>query len=653
MTRLVLLALTLPAAAELTATFTQGEAGDTRRDRIPALQVEIGEAPTPFLEPGAFEVSWSGTLVLEARQRLHFSFEGEGRATLLVAGEEVLGAEGELAEARSDRLRLNPGEHPIEIRYTSKPDGSAHFRLFWEERSFPRQSVPPTAFKALEPAGPSARDGRELFAQAHCSKCHVAESALGPRPMSELQEIAPLLADSGGRLDEAWIAEWIATPHELKPGTRMPALVEEGDRGRQQAADLAAWLVTMKLGDPPPAPDPALAERGGELFHQLGCVACHSRPDAAERDPERIPLDRVADKFRPGALIGYLKQPDQWDPHSGMPDFMLDDEEAAALAAGRRQAAGAVERDRPSFPAGDASRGAELSKQLNCGACHAGLPLDVSQVPSLEAILAADWSAGGCVQAGPGLPDYHFDEPEKQSLVAFAQTGAASLGRHVPTEYATRKLAALRCDGCHSIDREPALLERTHVETQPLVAELLKEDERLDQSRPHLTFIGEMLHADYLRQVVDGSLADKPRPWLEMRMPAFHAHAGPLAEGLAKLHGVVPDGPGPLAADPEKIAIGRQLVGAEGFGCNTCHAVGDQPATAAFEVQGVNFAHSHERLRKEWYDRWMDNPQSVTPGSKMPIYSENGRTQRTDILGGDAAEQFDAIWHYLLWVADQ
>ena len=68
--------------------------------------------------------------------------------------------------------------------------------------------------------------------------------------------------------------------------------------------------------------------------------------------------------------------------------------------------------------------------------------------------------------------------------------------------------------------------------------------------------------------------------------------------------------------------------------------------TAAFEVQGVNFALSHQRLRHEWFTRWMDNPGSVTPSTKMPRYSEEGKSQRPE-LEGDAAKQFEALWNYI------
>jgi hypothetical protein len=42
----------------------------------------------------------------------------------------------------------------------------------------------------------------------------------------------------------------------------------------------------------------------------------------------------------------------------------------------------------------------------------------------------------------------------------------------------------------------------------------------------------------------------------------------------------------------------------------------------------------------------MDNPASVTPGTKMPQYAPNGKSPNP-ALDGKAEDQFNAIWHYL------
>ena len=638
--------LTGAARAELAATFESGAANDIRIDRLPALLVKAGESPTPFLPAGEFGVTWKGTLVLAERQRLAFSFEGEGKATLSIDGKDVLAEEGTLGAKASKSTRLNRGDHEITISFRSKPDGSGRFRLFWEERSFPKQSVPPTVFKTEAAADP-ARQGRLLFAENHCSKCHIG----GVAGMQELAEFAPLLFSTGSRLNEEWLARWIADPASIRPDTRMPALVDASTpEGKQQAADLAAYLMTLKAGDTPPAPDRTLAQKGGEHFHRLGCAGCHTNPGQAAFDAThgRVPLHHVAAKYQPGTLSAYLKKPDALYPHTGMPDFALSDAEANEIAAFLLESSGKVEQKTAEFPKGDATKGAALSAALNCGACHAGLPMNPLSAPTLELVFEKDWAANGCVSGKHGgkVPKLALSEEERSALVAFSKKGTAPLTRHVPSEYAAAKVKALRCNSCHGMDGKASLLDAVHVETKPLVAHVEGENEKLDQSRPHLTYIGEMLYSSYMEAIINGAASPRPRPWLDMRMPAFHAYSADLAKGLACVHGVEPGPPEPAAPDAALAEIGKKLAGTEGFGCTTCHGVGAMKPTAAFEVEGVNFALSHERLRKEWYFRWMDHPQAVTPGSKMPRYSEGGKSQRPE-LDGDARKQFEAIWNYI------
>jgi hypothetical protein len=120
-----------------------------------------------------------------------------------------------------------------------------------------------------------------------------------------------------------------------------------------------------------------------------------------------------------------------------------------------------------------------------------------------------------------------------------------------------------------------------------------------------------------------------------------------MAAGLSRLHGVEPSTPEKVTVDAALAEIGKTLSGAEGFGCTTCHGVGDVKATAAFEVEGINFSLIPDRLRPDYYVRWMDHPASVTPSTKMPRYAEGNRSQRGDVLEGDALKQYEAIWQYI------
>ncbi len=658
LTCLILSLVALPAKAGLMATFTQEGKTDVRMDRFPALSLEAGEPATPFLTPGAFKVVWTGKLVLAQRERLVFSFEGEGTADLKIDGKDVLSAEGDFAGKASKSTRLNPGEHEMTLTYSSKPDGSATFRLYWGEASFTRQTVPPSAFVSetteAVTSGALQRAGRELFAAQNCAKCHSSSTGFGSSPMPEMAEVGPILFGSGDRTSEEWLRKWIANPKGMKPTTQMPALVDVATpEGRQQASDLAAYLASLKTGTPAgAAPDPELAKEGGVHFHELGCVACHQLPDKGVSDSNRIPLNNVASKYLPGALVAFLKQPDAYHPFSKMPDFRLSDAEANSIAAYLTKAStGHETKLDQEFPAGDLTRGAAVAASLQCGVCHPGMPMaPESAPPNMDEVFKADWTTEGCVAPAEKrgkAPRLNLSEMDRAALVAFSKMGSDSLKRDTAAEYVTRQIDALRCTACHGLDGKDSLVSDRQNEAASLIAHLPKLNERVDQSRPQLTFTGEMLHTTAIESMVSGSADPRPRPWLAMRMPAFKSRASALANGFSKLHGVAPNKPAEVAVDPAMAEIGKNLVEATGFGCNTCHAIGDSKATAAFEVEGPNFNLVPGRIRADYYHRWMDNPKSVTPSTKMPIYSKDNKTQRTDVLDGDAAKQFEAIWQYL------
>jgi mono/diheme cytochrome c family protein len=171
-----------------------------------------------------------------------------------------------------------------------------------------------------------------------------------------------------------------------------------------------------------------------------------------------------------------------------------------------------------------------------------------------------------------------------------------------------------------------------------------------DQTRPPLTWTGEKLRPQWAAEFISGDLKYKPRPWLRARMPGFPARGEFLAQGLALAHGCLPAPPPPGAPDADLARVGQELAGRNGgFSCVQCHGVADQKAFAAFEAPAINFAHIRERLNREYYDRWVYNPQRVQPGTRMPQFADlEGKTALKDVLEGDAKKQFDAIWNYLL-----
>lgn len=636
------------AHATLTTTFKRGDDSINSTARMPALFVEKGTPPVQGMAPGAFSADFEGTLTLEKRSRLTFSFEGTGAAILFVNGEETLKVKGDLALAESERLRLNPGDHTIEVSYQSPDDGAGSFRLFWAERkAFPREPMPSTAFKSAD----HAIDAAHLVASHNCTKCHDAGN-LGSHAMPELAHAGPDLTDIGDRVTEEWLVRWIAEPDKLKPSTTMPAMVNhKTPEGAQEAADLAAYLATLKKTEPGPAPDQALAKEGGVHFHNLGCIACHTLPNVSELDYEqsRIPLNNAATKYRGDSLVNFLKNPAQNHASIKMPNFRLTETEAQAIAAYLTQESTGNHTPDPSeFAPGDAVRGKEIARKLNCAACHTGLPASSNKSPKLSNLKS--WSDQGCL--GPDekrgtAPRLILSEDEKAALIKAARSISKQLRFDSPADYASRQTQALRCNSCHEHDGKASLLTENHALSKRLVAHIEGHAEKLEQSRPPLTHMGAMLHTRYLEKMILGTADPRPRPWLEMRMPSFKLHAKPLAKGLAHQHGIPTSTPPTGELNADQVETGKMLVGMTGYACVTCHAIGEEPAKAAFEVQGINFALAHERLRSDYFLQWMYNPTRIVPGTKMPKYTnDDGSAPRSDILEGDSKKQFEAIEAY-------
>jgi cytochrome c2 len=350
-------------------------------------------------------------------------------------------------------------------------------------------------------------------------------------------------------------------------------------------------------------------------------------------------------------LEAFLKKPEAYHPFTAMPNFQLKDDEAAALASFlHHQSIGKGIKSSYNFPKGDATRGAALSESLQCGTCHPGLPGGVSKSVSLDGIFKVDWMEKGCAsgkEKRPGIPVPNLTAEDKNALFAFSKSGSDSLKKDSSAEFAQRQILAKRCIACHSMDDQASLLGALHHSTEGLAEHIKEFKERVDQSRPQLTFIGEMLYSDYIESILAGTVKERPRPWLGTRMPAFKSYAKPLAEGLSRLHGFEPGGPIEEKLDPEFVKVGHDLVGAEGFACTTCHGIGDAAPTAAFEVGAINFDQVSKRLREEYFHRWMDHPAAVIPGNKMPRYSEGNVSPRQDVLDGDAQKQYDAIWQWI------
>lgn len=645
----------------LQQSITQGGKTDHRVARLAAQYNSATDAVSDMLGnvEGAYSSKWTGYLNLQERKQVVFSFQGKGAVELKIDGKVVLVDHGDFGAKASESIQLDPGAHELELNYTGADDGSGHVRLMWKGGDFPLQSIPSSFFKhqdndALTTAT-ALRHGRDVMVQQNCTSCHSSDEKIS---LPELAYHGPDMKGIGSRVSEKWLATWLASPHSVKPGTTMPAIVDGNtEEGRKDAADMAAYLATL-VGEKPAALVEAReddAKQGGAHFHQLGCVACHSLPDQGyDSKTGRIALNRISEKYSQSSLTAFLLKPDKHHTSIKMPDFGMSADEAREIAAFIRSESDGKAAAGKDLPKGDAVRGAKLVATNNCASCHSNLPNENAELPSFESILGKSWADHSCVTAKKvgKTPVLNITDEDREALENFrshyAKEAVTTLSVASSYDFSERQVEELNCAACHQRDELPSLLASLHSQSQHLTEGVPKDaHHEVDQSRPSLTYIGEMLHSDYMKKMIDGTMVPRPRPWLAMRMPAFHSRAKLLTEGLAGQHGMAPSKVDVENLDPEKIKVGKQLIGSTGgFACVICHADGGAKALAAFEVEGVNFDQVARRLRTGYYHKWMENPQSITPTTKMPKYTTDNKSP-FPAYGGDAEKQFDSVMEYL------
>ncbi|WP_010587649.1 PA14 domain-containing protein [Schlesneria paludicola] len=173
--------------------------------------------------------------------------------------------------------------------------------------------------------------GRILLGDLNCTSCHQASAEAKSR-LSPKQ--APILDDVGSRVKTDWLRKFLASPHQLKPGTTMPDVISALPEAQRDSSVEALTHFLASTGTISEArPDGDAATRGAVLFRRVGCLACHnSNADGAPDHPTSVVLPDVGKKYTASSLMAFLKDPLKVRPSGRMPAFALNDDEVRYLA---------------------------------------------------------------------------------------------------------------------------------------------------------------------------------------------------------------------------------------------------------------------------------------------------------------------------------
>jgi cytochrome c2 len=368
----------------------------------------------------------------------------------------------------------------------------------------------------------------------------------------------------------------------------------------QDAEDVASYLLTLKKQDPssyPPAPfmdDPRLKEEGKTWIRHFGCAGCHEI--GGLEDEGRIGTELTAEGSKPIERLDFalLTETAQRGGH----EPITDSEDLARLPEGPAK--------KPWYD-------------------HKGFFEHKLAEPNV-------WDQGMIKIETEKLrmPNLHLTKDQVRALTTFLLGSQESA---LPPSYQYRPLDYRRdiqegwwvikkynCMGCHQFipGQRTALMTMARYQgpdgQEQLPPKLLTEGARVDP-------------AWLLRFLTNPALSDRDsnrngvRSYLQVRMPTFSFSENELGK-LVRFFQALSRQPFPYIPEPPRVLsaketeMARSLFSSAAAPCLKCHATGDpahdRTATAP------NFLLAKGRLKADWMERWVIDPQAISPGTSMP-----------------------------------
>ena len=513
--------------------------------------------------------------------------------------------------------------------------------------------------------------GDVLLTELSCTACHHSDF-----PTLKAKG-GPNLDAIGLRVSLNWLKSYLNTPHEVKPGTTMPDVLSHlSTQEKEDAiAALSAFLSTQRKPFPEvrasganPVPhqfwNKGSVDRGRELYHSVGCVACHAPGDDHEIDVRETALDRLIrdldpeelkdlglsnaaqpvnsvphsdlkTKYSRESLTQFLLNPELSRPSGRMPSLKLKPMEAADIAAyllGSTTGGTTLPKNNEQKLV---DRGRELFASLRCANCHqVGEKVETSLAKSLDALdVDAESNCFGDSQSG--LPQYHLSDSQKNSLLAACNSSSR---REEASSSPISTSLRLNCYACHERDGLGGVGRKRQSYFETVGNVDIGDEGRLP---PSLSHVGMKLKPDWMKKVFAGT--GDIRPHLTIRMPKFPAtHIRDLPPQFATAdQNEVSDKRDALKHEPKLVDSGRQLLNT---GCVQCHPIRGEslPGVVGTDLVGVT-----DRVHQAWFQQFLRNPIELKSRTRMPTFFPNGVSSNPAILDGNVDQQIAAIWSYL------
>ena len=537
------------------------------------------------------------------------------------------------------RLKLNKNwipvwlKKPTEFRPTTK---MPNFRLTDHQIQAISAYIWQTAFTDPLPKHKpgNAAHGKELFESRGCLACH----SIGEGDQMMGGTFAANLTRVGEKANYDYLVRWI---HNARERTRPYCPYEKKDIGPEDyakknlpykwdlerskcpndghelqvqnmtvmpslrlrpedAEDIATYLISQKKQEPSSyadaafMDDPNLKEEGKKWVRFYGCGGCHEI--SGMEDEGRIGTELTFEGSKPIERLDFALSTEPAQRGGKDSEPIKDKEDLARLPDGPAEKPwydhkGFFEHKLAEPNVYDLGKEKGETEKLRMPNVH----LTKEEVLDLTTFLmgSQETSLPASYQYKPGDARHDIQE-----------------GWWVVVKY--------NCMGCHQII--PG--QRT------ILMRLPQYQDVQEQLPPKLLTEGARVDPEWLRKFLSNpslSATDTDRngvrPYLKVRMPTFSFSDNELRKLVRFFEALsqqplpyIPEGVPTLTAKETDMA--RSLFSSTAAPCLKCHATGDPSHDKI--ATAPNFLLAKERLKPDWVERWITDPQAVSPGTSMP-----------------------------------
>jgi cytochrome c551/c552 len=366
----------------------------------------------------------------------------------------------------------------------------------------------------------------------------------------------------------------------------------------EDAQDIASYLMTQKRQEPSAyaaasfMDDSALKDEGKKWIRQFGCAGCHEI--SGMEDEGRIGTELTFEGSKPIERLDFalFTVPAQ----RGTAEPITDPEDLARLPEGPAKGPwynhkGFFEHKLAEPNVYDKGMIKSETEALRMPNLH----LHKEQIQALTTFLMGSEETS--------LPDSYQYKPGDSR-------GDIQRGWWIVKKY--------NCMGCHQFipSQKTILMGLAQYRDIP------------EQLPPKLLTEGARVNPEWLRRFLSNPALSETdtnrngvRPYLKVRMPTFSFSDNELRT-LVRFFQALSQQPIPYIPEPVPVLtaketdMARSLFSSTGAPCLKCHATGDPQHDKI--ATAPNFLLAKDRLKPDWAERWVLDPQAISPGTSMP-----------------------------------